>query len=216
MQGWLTPDLSLFSESQETRLISVPGSLWYLISGALGELAQAQNWETFGDATPEESAEFFDDVYQEFLMSSPHYVGEVRAFIQSVLPDDWLPFDGVARLTADYPELAAIIPAAWITGANFTLPLMAGMSPVGEGTHTLFNFVRGAVGGERLHTLTIAELAAHGHTYDKYGISLTGASGGVNKPNITITTPSSQIVGSSTPHNNMQPYLVVRWAIFGG
>lgn len=216
MQGWLTPDLTLFSNPPEARVISVPGDLWYLVSGALGELTDVDRWEQFGSATPYEAAEYFAQVYEDFLVTSPFYIGEMRPFAIATLPSDWLPFDGNSRLVADFPELAAVIPASWVSGANFTLPLMAGMAPVGEGTHTTHNFVRGATGGERTHTLTIAEIPPHNHPFNNWGISLTGATGAVNKPNITPTANSTSNTGGGAAHENMQPYLVVRWAIYAG
>lgn len=216
MQGWLTPDLALFSNPPEQRVVSVPGDLWYLVSGALGQLSLEENWEGYGDATPEETAEFFNDMYEEFLMSRLHYIGELRAFVGSSLPDDWIAMDGVSRLVADYPELAAVIPSGWISGANFTLPMMAGRVPVGEGMDTLFTFVRGAIGGERQHILTTTEMPSHTHQYAMHTQSVTGANGTVLKPNPTGQSLTTAATGGGLPHQNMPPYLVVRWAIFGG
>lgn len=216
MLAWLTPDLSALSESQEQRIVAVPGSLWSYISGALGELSRVEKWEQHGTATPEETSDFFLDVYEEFLVSNPYFVGELRAFIGSTLPSGWLAMDGVARLTADFPELAAVIPAGWITGANFTLPDMAAVSPVGEGTHTTTSFVLGATGGEKVHTLTTPEMPSHTHQYAMHTQNLTGASGTVLKPNATGQSLTTQATGGGGSHNNMQPYLVVKWAIFSG
>lgn len=66
MNAWLTPDIEQLSGSLDTRFISVPGSLWYLVSGALILLADERNWEMSGTATPDEMAGFFADVLDEF------------------------------------------------------------------------------------------------------------------------------------------------------
>lgn len=216
MLGWLTPDATQLSETQEARIIRVPGSLWYLVSGALGEMSDVNRWEEFGSATPQEAAEYFAQVYEDFLMSQVHYVGELRPFIFSAVPLFWLPMDGVSRVRASYPELDAVLPTNWRFGANFILPDMAGMSPVGKGTHTLFNFVLGQLGGERLHVLTVPELPSHNHSFNNWGISLTGASGTVNKPNITPTANTTGNTGSGVGHENMPPYVVVTWAVYAG
>lgn len=214
--AWHTPNASQLLENQEGRVISLPGSLWQFVSGALGELTRVELWEAAGDATPDETAQFFASVYEEFLMSTLHYVGELRPFIFTAVPPYWLPMDGTPRALASYPELALVLPAGWVSGANFTLPSMAGAAPVGDGVHTTFNFVAGAVGGERQHTLTVAELATHFHDDTRWAIANTGATGTVNKPSITPQAQATATQGSSTPHNNMQPYVVVRWAVFAG
>lgn len=60
--GYHTPDVLLLGGSVESRVITLPPDLWYLVGGALGELADAGNWEQFGSATPEQMAEFFINV----------------------------------------------------------------------------------------------------------------------------------------------------------
>ena len=48
------------------RFINVPGSLWLYVVGALAELAYEYNWEKFGTATPEQMAQFFADILDDF------------------------------------------------------------------------------------------------------------------------------------------------------
>lgn len=72
----------------------------------------------------------------------------------------------------------------------------------------------GATGGEKTHTLTVAETPAH--THNTYGNQLTNttATGGTNRiTNLTGTggsnTGSTNSVGGDGAHNNLQPYIVV-------
>lgn len=69
MRAWLTPDSSLFSNPLDCRTLTIPGDLWLYVQGALEELAKDYNWEQFGDATPEETSQFFMEVLDNFSTS---------------------------------------------------------------------------------------------------------------------------------------------------
>lgn len=212
MYGWLTPDLSLFSESLDCRVIRVPGSLWYLVSGALLYLTETGNFEQFGTATPEETADFFQQVYEEFLMSQCAYVGELRPFSFSPVPDGWLLLDGTAVSVTDHPVLAAVVPASWLSGGNINLPDMVARSAVGSGT----GYDLGDTGGEENHTLTIEEIPSHNHSYE-LAVLTADIKGELPAPSLDALTPAvTGSTGGGDAHNNMQPYLVVNWAIYAG
>lgn len=66
MRAWLTPDLELLSNPQDCRKIAVPGDLWYLVQGALELLCMEQNWEQYGDATPEQMSQYFMGIIDDF------------------------------------------------------------------------------------------------------------------------------------------------------
>lgn len=63
---YLTPDNSDLSESPDCRQLTVAGDLWYLVSGALSELCHVWNWEQSGTATPQECADYFKNVLDDF------------------------------------------------------------------------------------------------------------------------------------------------------
>ncbi len=109
---------------------------------------------------------------------------------------------------------------------NFALPDLRGRIPIHMGSgHTL-----GERGGEENHTLIASEMPAHLHT-----LGATSATGDVTKPLsaypagaaptqiYSAGTNGSQFVamsslmvsntGGSQPHANMQPYLVLNYAI---
>jgi microcystin-dependent protein len=84
-----------------------------------------------------------------------------------------------------------------------------GRVPVGKASSGTFNTLN-ATGGAETHTLSVAEMPAHTHSYDKQVTSTDAISihdivrttGG----NTGATTGST---GSGNAHNNLQPYIVV-------
>lgn len=72
------------------------------------------------------------------------------------------------------------------------------------------SYTNGSIGGEETHTLSLEEIPSHSHEYSHLTIGSSG--GGTagyfgNKLNSERTQTGS--VGSSSPHNNMPPYLSV-------
>jgi len=209
---FLTPNLSTLAEAKDCRTVKIPGNLWPLLSGALLELTYSYNWEQFGDATPDETADFFNDVLGDFLMSQCAYVGELRPFSFSPPPDKWLPLDGTAVAQADYPLLTAVCPASWLSGGNINLPDMTAAALVGSGS----GYTNGATGGSETHTLDISEIPAHTHSYELAIVS-TDILGELPAPSVNAIAPSATgSTGGGSAHNNMPPYLVVNWCIYAG
>jgi hypothetical protein len=56
---FLTPSVLDINSPLVTVSYSVPSGLLYLLSGALGELCEIENWESFGDSTDIESSMAF-------------------------------------------------------------------------------------------------------------------------------------------------------------
>ena len=81
-------------------------------------------------------------------------------------------------------------------------------------------YASGAFGGEEKHTLTTAEMPNHSHPLQgKLTTALTRTPGGGEvqvqggTDSSSITTPFVNNVGGDQPHNNMPPYMAVRYII---
>jgi len=117
--------------------------------------------------------------------------------------------------------LAAVYPvgSVYINATNSTNPgtllgfgtwaaFGAGRVPVGiDSSDTDFDTAE-ETGGAKTHTLSIAELPAHTHTYTRKSVTGGTLSGG--DPNsVSDVTDNTGSTGSGSAHNNVQPYIVV-------
>jgi microcystin-dependent protein len=129
------------------------------------------------------------------------------------IPGGYLLCDGSAVSRTTYAGLYAAIGTGWGVGdgsTTFNLPNLMGKTTVGyNASDTDFNAV-GKTGGEKTHQLTITEMPAHTHLYDKGQQGDTTSGVPENDPNGRgyVSTASSS-TGGDGAHNNMQPYGVV-------
>lgn len=153
-------------------------------------------------------------------------VGSVVEWYSDTIPEDWLLCNGQAVSRTDYADLFSILGTKYGTGngsTTFNLPNLQGRVPVGKDSNdTEFNTL-GKTGGEKAHTLTVAEMARHNHDFidNNSGITKTIAAmknGGSNE--LSQTSGSKHYdyfyvnyTGESKPHNNLQPFTVCNFII---
>lgn len=147
-------------------------------------------------------------------------VGAIMPFGSDTIPDNWLLCDGSAVSRTTYQQLFNTIGTTYGTGDGFTtfnLPNLKGKVPVGKDTSDTDFDTLGETGGEKTHTLTIAEMPEHSHLYindGKFGIN-PGAS--ANSPTwgetLTTTGATTGSAGEGQAHNNLQPYIVQNYII---
>jgi len=73
-------------------------------------------------------------------------------------------------------------------------------------------YAAGSTGGEKEHTLTIAEIPSHQHQLHGWAIAITGSASTQYVPSYPFdkydnTILTTRPVGEGQPHNNMQPYI---------
>ena len=115
-----------------------------------------------------------NDLYQMILNRKADPVGDtlpigsVVEWFSNTIPTNWLSCNGQAVSRTEYAELFKILGTKYGSGdgsTTFNLPNIKGKVSVGLNVDdTDFNTL-GKTGGEKTHTLTIAELASHTHTF---------------------------------------------------
>lgn len=147
-------------------------------------------------------------------------VAAIRMFAGTgALPDGWLECDGSELKRTEYPDLYELIGTNFGTPSDvtkFVLPDFRGRTGTGlDGANTDSSVYTGA----ETTTLTSTNAALHAHgitggtnvyTAGTPGTVVTVASLGTD---VTISIGSSSGTQSAGPHNNMQPFLVVRFMI---
>ncbi len=176
------------------------------ILGQLLDLTASHNWEQTTGITVDETIALMQKMFDDFSIGSYCMIGSLIHYVTINPPTGVLKCDGSQYLRADYPDLYSDLPGALIIDAdNFITPTIQDQFMLAAGT----TFTALDVGGAADVALTIDELPAHSHNYDKpsQGIDLEG----VGIPDITsvglpfIATATSTD-GADDAHENMPPY----------
>lgn len=150
-------------------------------------------------------------------------------------PGGWLDCDGRLFTVTVYPDLFSAIGYSFGGVDNsFNLPDMRGRAGVGLGQGAgLTTRALGATGGAETHTLSGAEMPSHNHgvtdpghshsyinnTNDQNTDNAFGTETAADQAELNKTTGSSftnitiDLSGGSAAHNNMQPFVVLRYLI---
>lgn len=186
-----------------------PPDLWVLdaIYGMLVNQAFPSRWTECGAATCDAAAQAVSNMIVTLRRSI--MIGSVIATATENAPDGTLLCDGATYVGADYPELFAVIASEFKSGANFTVPDLRGRVVMGVGPGFAFS----ADGGEQEHTLTIPEIPSHAHSIDLFVTSLALAPGELPVQTDVIFNTVTGFEGGDQGHNNLQPFLVLRYYI---
>lgn len=149
-------------------------------------------------------------------------------------PTGWFDCNGRILLKTQYPNLFNAILYTYSTSysgtdISFNIPDMRGRTPIGLGNGDgLSNRNLGQKGGEERHTLSVDEMPSHTHTSNAVGgtvglMTSTGyntADGSAldetaGEANLYGSLQSLTIdyTGGGNSHENMQPYIVLRYLI---
>lgn len=160
------------------------------------------------------------------------YVGEIRAFGTQFVPSGWVECDGRELSRTTYPDLFSDIGLAYGGGiTTFRVPDLRGRVPIHAGVGPgLTPRNLGDMGGTQTVGLAAASLPLHSHSAN--GCSNPKVSSGVPavdnslcKTNAPAYAPSTSahntsfdvsVIGStggSLPHDNMMPYVELRFCI---
>ena len=199
------------------------------LQGMISLYTNPETWIQIGTATPEDAAGYFAALWNTFGVDMAT-TGAIIPFAGGILPDGWLVCDGSSLLIDDYLNLFAAIGTTWgsVDSDHFNIPDLRGRTLIGQGlasSGTTFDL--GTIGGEETHTLDVGEIPSHthadaGHQHTEsgataaVGAAITGVPvpSAVPTPSVTGTGAASrQPAGGDGPHNTMQPFAVVNYAI---
>lgn len=199
-------------------MVTLPKSVQFRqhLKGALYELTQEQNWEQFGDLSPEDEAEMWSKIVSEITDVPTSGGGEVPIgamlpYLGNVVPENWLICQGQALSGDEYPELRDACPAYFNQQTNLIfLPDMRARVPVGYDTPS---YPVGYQGGEWMHQLTVTEMPYHTHKSYWTNSSTTGGLHNVGNTNGRVGNETQydnvESVGGNQSHNNMPPFHIV-------
>lgn len=186
-----------------------------LITGLLWGYSQPEVWYPDGALTVDDCAEIFTKVWATLGVDLAT-TGAIVPYAGGILPSGWLVCDGSSLDRVTYANLFAAIGTVWgaVDGAHFNIPDLRGRTLVGQGiagSGTTFGL--GSYGGEEQHQLTVAELASHQHSTGNSILTATAT-----PPPLDVLGPNpfpaaTGFTGGDVPHNNLQPYAVVNYAI---
>lgn len=174
------------------------------------------------DSEYEDILEMIEQAEAELMTSFA--IGQIIPSVADLsINDNLLRLDGSTELQVDYPQLANVVPASWLVGADIQLPDMREKSLHGDDTTNV-----GAIVGENTVTLQISEMPGHNHTQNPHAhsevipaVTPTGAGPVVAGASVVIPTPSStglttasnNATGGDGAHNNVPESLAVFWWI---
>jgi len=170
-------------------------------------------------------------------MSSP-FVAEIKIFAGNFAPTGYATCDGQLLPISQNTALFSLLGTFY--GGNgqstFALPDLQGSVPTCQGSGSgLQQWFIGQQQGSDTVTLLVSEIPFHTHSFQAINANGTsadpdqavlgkgfydnGASGGAaafyqtNAPNVNMRFDAIGVSGSSFPHNNLMPYLVLNYCI---
>lgn len=201
------------------------------VKTALLDLQGAWRWEQYGTLTPEECARLAFDMYEEFTLDDGWcMIGAIFPFASADTPENMLLCDGSTHSKADYPLLYDALDTVFIVDStHFVTPDLRANVVVGSGA-ALAGYgvlIPGDTGGQAQVTLSSDEMPAHNHTTDPHAHSeitavATIINGGLEAPAASATpsvgvtgtaSPSTNNTGGSAAHDNVQPFVALKYGI---
>ncbi len=164
----------------------------------------------------------------EAAVASAEPLGVIKMWAGASVPENYHMCDGTELRITEYPELYAAIgdtfndAKSWddrnvaTQSGHFRLPDLQGRFVVGYNSKDYNNknekeYDIGFTGGEKTHTLTVAEMPEHSHTYQKSVDASTHTGNKDNSKFAEYRTADTGTAGKGWPHENRPPYYVLAY-----
>lgn len=183
-------------------------SLWAVVFDTLQRLGEPYAWiqDDLAAATPGEVAQEIVKATDAAVFAGCSMLGDIRMIARDVAAWE-LVCDGATYNRVDYPDLYAVLDAAYILDADtFRVPDLMDRFPLGA-------LIVAQSGGASSHTLTEAEIPSHNHVVSDADITGLFVSPGEVPAVINTTVSVSGNTGGGQAHNNMPPYETVLFVI---
>lgn len=211
-----------------------------LVNGALASLVFENSWAEDGTLSPQDTAQIFKQMLVSaehrcmigMIFPSPH----------ADVPSYALLCDGSTYSKAAYPKLWAALADEFKTDDTFSVPDLVNRVVVGAKTEGHGDFSFASEGGEITHVISEAELPTHTHTNTPHSHTDLGHSHSIGRTITTPVLEPGEVpaltpipiiadftgigyasiqangvdidpTGEFEPHNNMQPYMALKWVI---
>lgn len=235
---FLTPDVA--PAARVCRRIFIPDHPdWLaLVNGALSELIRVENWEQFGSVSPADAAVISQQMVLDFVEGTC-MLGAVFPYVTVSPPLGCLPCDGSHHLRVDYPRLYDVLPADLIVGPDvFRTPDLRDRFVLGAGDNLPFTTGGAAAvslepehNGRHTHSSYPHTHVDAGHTHLRPNspgapILVVGPGElvalapslvpGMTSVNNAILEPEEVLIaesGQGVPHENMPPFVALKWCI---
>lgn len=202
--------------------LTMPDTPWFIreVFDILRDLCLSENWEQVGTVTVDEATAAAVDMY----IGLRRMVGQIFPVITASVPTNALLCDGTTYNRVDYPALYdALDPAFQLDEDTFFVPDLRGKTVIGaSSSHAV-----ASTGGAETHTLSTGEMPVHNHTDSGHlhsipsTITFTALTGeepvNIPVPLVPSYTGSAsaniQNTGGGEAHNNMQPYIALKYAV---
>lgn len=168
-----------------------------------------------------------------YQMADDPYLGEIRLYVGSTVPNYWLPCDGRSLPVMSNSALYSLLGNSYGgNSTNFNIPDLRGRVPVSQGTSSGMYPV-GNKGGEETQILTSTQMTLHTHSATA-AMQVYSGVGDSNTPNGTYPAVNPQrgneftgsgtnnsvlgnvntyISGAGFPVSNIQPYCALQYII---
>lgn len=186
--------------------IQLRPSLWAVVFNTLQQLGAEWSWRQDDptSATVQEVIAEINKATDRAIFAGCTMLGDVK-WIARATADFELLCDGSTYDRVDYPDLYAVLDAAYIVDADtFVVPDLMDRFALGSDT-------TGIEGGDDEITLTVGQLPAHAHTDTITGITAADPLVGVPLPVASVATPSATgLTGNGDPISIINPYHTLR------